>query len=97
MAKKKRLRVTDNTITVGTVLVPKQGKYVDPLIVLMPSRPDKAAMVVDKALWEGDRAAGNPVSYKRVGARSVKYRELNRQYWVDDKTARKPMPWDTED
>jgi hypothetical protein len=93
---KRRLRITDNTITIGTVLVPKQGKHVDPLVVLMPNRPDRAALVVDKAVYENAKADGKAGSYKRMGVRNAKYRDLNRQYWVDDKTARKPDPWDDQ-
>lgn len=84
-------RVSDETIHVGVLLVPKQGRDLDPVIVLNHSKADGRACVRDAGLVTRDpRWAVNRCASQRAadGARWETFRELRRNYSVAGIVAR---------
>lgn len=78
-------RVNEETIHVGVLLVPKQGRDLDPIIVLNHSKADGRACVRDASLvtkdprWKVNRCASQSA---KDGARWETFRELRRNYHV---------------
>lgn len=77
----------DNLPKAGDVLIPKRGRYLDPVIVLSVNKPDRQIVVKDKSLVERDPiwAEGNKCvdATPASGALRLPIREIAKDYLID--------------
>lgn len=72
-----------NHLRRGDLLIPKRGRYLDPVIVVEIHRPDKKARVKDAALCASDpKWNGGKGFAQRDGSEVKTFRELAKDYHI---------------